>query len=123
MEVVAGACAGDSATSGSTSTGSFSPDGLSAACSAIPPDQRAVGQPLRRCSSSACWISLHCSPSGASPAAPSQTTRRTGIILEEEEAGLDGISALGPGSSLQVCRVPLYFPYFFGPPCNVQRCV
>jgi hypothetical protein len=24
---------------------------------------------------------------------------------------------------LQVCRVPLYFPYFFGPPCNVQRCV
>jgi hypothetical protein len=81
--------------------------GLSAAGSAIPPDQRAVGQPLRRCSGSACWIPLLGAPSGASLAAPSQTTRRTGIVLEEEEAGLDGVSALGLGSSLQVCRVSL----------------
>jgi hypothetical protein len=53
MEVTAGTRAGGSAVSGLSSTGSFSPDGLSVACSAIPPDQRAVGQPLHRCSCSA----------------------------------------------------------------------
>jgi hypothetical protein len=53
MEVAAGTRAGVSAASGSTSTGILSPDGLSAACSAIPLDQRVVGQPLRHYSGSA----------------------------------------------------------------------
>jgi hypothetical protein len=66
---------------------------------------RAAAPPLQRL---ACWISLGGAPSGASPAAPSQSFRRAGIVLEvEEEARLDRVLRLFPGSSLFFSRVSL----------------
>jgi hypothetical protein len=49
-----------------------------------PPDSRAIGQPLHRCSDSLRWISVRGAPSGASPTAPRPAVIGVGIDLEVE---------------------------------------
>jgi hypothetical protein len=82
---------------------------------------RAAAPPLQRL---ACWISLGGAPSGASPAAPSQSFRRAGIDLEvEEEAGLDRVLRFLSRSSLLFAGSPCNFLIFLDLHVSFQRCI